>query len=306
MRLSIVTTLYKSAPYVEPFYQRVCAAAAQVTDDYEIVMVDDGSPDDSLDAAVAIAARDPRVRVAELSRNFGHHRAMMTGLRLAKGALVFLIDVDLEEEPEWLGVFWKTMVEGDRDVVFGYQAQRKGTLVERIGGAVHWWLLRQLSSYPIPDNLVTARLMTRQYVRSLLRHRERKTAIGGLWALTGYRQTGLPVVKGFRGTTSYSPIRRFAMAIDGLTSFSEKPLIMVFVLGLTIFALSSVGALLLVIRRLTGTLLSGWASLIVSVWMLGGLSIACMGILGLYVARVFIETKRRPYSIIRRVHQHPA
>ena len=96
------------------------------------------------------------------------------------------------------------------------------------------------------------------------------------------------------------------MAIDGLTSFSEKPLIMVFVLGLTIFALSSVGALLLVIRRLTGTLLSGWASLIVSVWMLGGLSIACMGVLGLYVARVFIETKRRPYSIIRRVHQYPA
>jgi putative glycosyltransferase len=306
MRLSIVTTLYKSAPYVEPFYRRACAAAAAITDDYEIVMVDDGSPDDSLATAIKLAARDPRVRVAELSRNFGHHRAMMTGLRLARGAFVFLVDVDLEEEPEWLGVFWQTMTEGDHDVVFGYQAQRKGTFLERLGGAAHWWLMRRLSSYPIPDNLVTARLMTRSYVRSLLRHREQKTAIGGLWALTGYRQAGLPVVKGHRGATSYSPLRRIAMAVDGLTSFSEKPLIMVFILGSVIFTLSSVGALLLIIRRLTGTLLSGWASLLVSVWMLGGLSIACMGIIGLYIARIFIETKRRPYSIIRRVHQYPA
>jgi putative glycosyltransferase len=306
MRLSIVTTLYKSAPYVEPFYQRASVAAAKITDDYEIVMVDDGSPDDSLAAALAIATRDPRVRVAELSRNFGHHRAMMTGLRLARGAFVFLIDVDLEEEPEWLGVFWHTLTEGDHDVVFGYQGQRKGTRLEQLGGAIHWWLMRRLSSYPIPENLVTARLMRRRYVRSLLRHREQKTAIGGLWALTGYRQTGLEVVKGFRGTTSYSPLRRLAMAVDGLTSFSEKPLIMVFVLGSVIFALSSVGALALIIRRLTGTLLSGWASLLVSVWMMGGLSIACMGIIGLYVARIFVETKRRPYSIIRRVHHYPA
>ncbi len=306
MKLSIVTTLYKSGPYVEEFHRRASAEAANVTDDYEIVMVDDGSPDDSLDVAIKIATRDPRVRVVELSRNFGHHRAMMTGLRLAKGALVFLIDVDLEEEPEWLSRFWKTMTDGGYDVVFGFQAQRKGKLFEQGGGAVHWWLIQKLSSYPIPANLVTARLMTRQYVRSLIRYREQETAIGGLWALTGYRQIGLPVIKGFRGATSYSVIRRVAVGLDGLTSFSEKPLILVFLLGSAIFALSSVGAMYLIVRRLMGTLLSGWVSLIVSVWMLGGLSIASIGVLGLYIARIFIETKRRPYSIIRKVHEYRA
>jgi putative glycosyltransferase len=306
MKLSIVTTLYRSAPYVEEFHRRISAAAASVTDDYEVVMVDDGSPDESLDVAVKIATRDPRVRVVELSRNFGHHRAMMTGLRFAKGEFVFLIDVDLEEEPEWLSRFWQTMRDTGDDVVFGYQAQRKGTRLERLGGAAHWWLIRKLSYYPIPENLVTARLMTRQYVRSLRRHREQKTAIGGLWALTGYRQTALAVNKGFRGTTSYSLVGRIAAGLDGITSFSEKPLILVFLLGGAIFALSSVGAVLLIIRRLTGTLLSGWASLLVSVWMLGGLAIASIGILGLYIARIFIETKRRPYSIIRKVHRYPS
>lgn len=306
MQLSIVTTLYKSAPYVEEFHRRISAEAAKVTDDYEIVMVDDGSPDDSLDIAVKIAVRDPRVRVVELSRNFGHHRAMMTGLRLAKGAFVFLIDVDLEEEPEWLSRFWTTLAASGDDVVFGYQPRRKGRLLERVGGAVHWWLIRKLSYYPIPENLVTARLMTRPYVRALLRHPEQKTAIGGLWALTGFRQAGLPVTKGLTGTSSYSVIGRIAMGLDGLTSFSEKPLIMVFLLGIAIFALSSVAAAYLIVLRLTGTLLSGWASLLVSVWMLGGLSIASVGILGLYIARIFIETKRRPYSIIRKVHQYPA
>jgi putative glycosyltransferase len=304
MKLSIVTTLYKSVAYIEEFHRRISAEAARVTDDYEIVMVDDGSPDASLEVAIKIATRDPRVSVVELARNFGHHRAMMTGLRLAEGTLVFLIDVDLEEEPEWLSRFWRTMTEGNYDVVFGYQAQRKGKLMEKVGGAVHWWLIRKLSYYPIPENLVTARLMTRQYVRSLIRHREQKTAIGGLWALTGYKQVGLPVNKGFRGETSYSIIRRLAVGLDGLTSFSEKPLILVFLLGSMIFALSSIGAIYLIVRRLTGTLLSGWASLVVSVWMLGGLSIASIGVLGLYIARIFIETKGRPYSIIRKVHRH--
>src|SRR5215212_7284280 len=105
MRLSIVTTLYRSADHVEEFHRRASAAALALTADYEIVIVDDGSPDRSLAIACEIAARDAHVRVVELSRNFGHHRAMMTGLRLAKGDLVFLLDVDLEEQPEWLESF---------------------------------------------------------------------------------------------------------------------------------------------------------------------------------------------------------
>jgi putative glycosyltransferase len=109
MQLSIVTTLYKSAPYIEEFWKRMTASAAAITDDYEIIFVNDGSPDDSLGVALKVHERDPKVKVVDLSRNFGHHKAIMTGLSAAKGELVFLIDVDLEEEPEWLQLFHKTL-----------------------------------------------------------------------------------------------------------------------------------------------------------------------------------------------------
>src|SRR4051812_23097748 len=302
MKISIVTTLYKSEPYVAEFHRRIVAAASSIGDDFEIVLVDDGSPDRSLQVALQIASADARVRVVELSRNFGHHKAMMTGLEVADGDFVFLIDVDLEEDPEWLPLFWGTLHDEKVDVVYGFQVSRKGKVLEQVGGAFHWWVIRHLSSYPIPQNLVTARLMTRQYVQSLILHREHKTAIGGLWAITGYRQRGRPVTKRSRGDSSYSLAARIAMGFEGITSFSEKPLMLVFMLGAIIFAVALLGAIYLTVLRLAGQLLSGWASVMVSIWMLGGLTIASMGILGLYIARIFIETKHRPYSIIRAVH----
>ena len=107
MMLSIVTTLYKSSPYVSEFYERVSKQAQKITDNYEIIFVDDGSPDDSLQKCIALHKHDQKVTIIELSRNFGHHKAMMTGLSHAKGDFVFLIDSDLEEEPELLGSFWQ-------------------------------------------------------------------------------------------------------------------------------------------------------------------------------------------------------
>jgi putative glycosyltransferase len=306
MRLSIVTTLYRSAPYIEEFHRRVSAEAGRITTDYEILFVDDGSPDDSLRVAVALTANDPRVRVIELSRNFGHHRAMMTGLRRARGELVFLIDIDLEEAPEWLTQFHDILRREDVDVVYGYQERRKGGWLERSGGALHWWLIRLLSDYPIPHSHVTARLMKRSYVRSLLQHREQQTALGGLWAMTGYRQRGAVVTKGWRGTSSYSFGKRLAMVFEGLTAFSGKPLMLVFTGGVGIFLLASAIAAYLIFLRLTGVVLEGWVSVMVSVWILGGLCIASIGVVGLYTARIFMETKRRPYSIVRAAYGYPA
>ncbi|MBM3777163.1 MAG: glycosyltransferase family 2 protein [Acidimicrobiia bacterium] len=303
--LSVVATLFRSSAHIREFHRRMSAAASRVTRDYEIVFVDDGSPDDSLEIATHLVASDPHVKVVELSRNFGHHRAMMTGLSHARGALVFLIDVDLEERPEWLSEFHERLRADGSDVVYGYQSTRKGRVLERAGGALHWWLIRWLASYPVPSNLTTARLMTRQYVRALLRHREQRTALGGLFALTGFRQQGVAVSKGSRAETSYTVLKRAAMALEGVTAFSEKPLVLVFFGGAVIFALSLLVAAYLVGRRLTGTMLPGWVSVIVSVWMLGGLAIASIGVVGLYVARIFVETKRRPYSIVRRIHAHP-
>ncbi len=302
--LSIVTTLYQSAAYVAEFHRRASDAARRITDDYEIVMVDDGSPDESLSLALGLVATDPRVRVIELSKNFGHHKAMMTGLEHARGECVFLLDADLEEDPAWLDRFWAERIATGADVVYGYQEVRKGRFVERVGGAILWWMIRHLVQDPIPANLVTARLMTRQFVRSLVQHKEQRTAIGGLWTITGYRQRGLAVKKVHRDGSSYSFGHRLAAAFDGITAFSERPLILVFWLGSVLFFIALAGGLYLVGRRVFGgPLLSGWASVIVSVWMLGGLAIAAIGVVGLYTARIFIETKHRPYVIIREIHQ---
>ena len=162
MKLSIVTTLYKSGAYVEEFHRRASEAAQRFTDDYEIVMVDDGSPDNSLDLACAIVRRDSRVRVVELSRNFGHHKALMAGLDHARGELCFLIDSDLEEDPALLGNFLDKMQATDCDVVYGFQETRKGDLLESTGGKIAWYWINKLYSIDIPANHCTVRLMRRR------------------------------------------------------------------------------------------------------------------------------------------------
>jgi putative glycosyltransferase len=303
MKLSIVTTLYQSASYIEEFVRRVGLEAKKITDDYEIVMVDDGSPDNSLITACRIGESDPHLRIIELSRNFGHHKAMMTGLDYARGDLVFLIDVDLEEPPELLTRFYDEMKAAGWDVVYGLQKERKGGLIKKYGGKFGWWLIKLLVPVNMPFNLCTVRLMRSSYVRQLIRHKEHMTAIGGLWVLTGFRQHGLLFDKLSRGESAYSFVKRLRALLDSVTSFSNVPLYGVFFLGLAIFFMSFLVTVALIIRRLTGYVLDGWISVMVSVWSLGGLILLCIGLVGLYISRIFIETKNRPYVIIRNIFE---
>jgi len=301
MKLSVVTTLYQSAPYIEEFVRRVSVEAKKITDDYEIVMVDDGSPDNSLITALDLRKSNSHLHVIELSRNFGHHKAMMAGLEYARGDLVFLIDVDLEEPPELLTRFHNEMNKDDWDVVYGVQKERKGGLIKKVGGRFGWWLIQLLVPVEIPHNLSTVRLMRSAYVRQLIRHKEHMTAIGGLWVLTGFRQHDLLFDKTSRGESTYSFVKRLRSLLDSVTSFSHVPLYGVFFLGLVIFFVSSLVSIALIIRRFTGYVLEGWISVMVSVWSLGGLILLCIGLVGLYISRIFIETKNRPYVVIRNI-----
>lgn len=303
MDLSIVTTLYCSAPYINEFYARMRGAAEKVARDYEIIFVNDGSPDDSLDIAVALQQRDERVMVIELSRNFGHHKAIMTGLAHARGDLVLLIDCDLEEEPELLERFYSEMKSSGADVVYGVQRARKGNFFERITGAFYYQLFNWLSTDPIPSNVITVRLMSRKYVAALVEHKEREISIAGLWTTTGFKQVPLVVEKHDKGSTSYNLARRVSNFVVGITSFSNKPLVFIFYLGCAIVVVSGAAALYYVVRRIFfGVLLAGWPSLIVSIWLLGGLTIFCLGVIGIYLSKVFMETKQRPYTIIRKIY----
>jgi len=304
MRLSIVATLYRSARHLDEFHARISAAAARFTSDYEIVLVNDGSPDDSLAVALKLLEHDDRVRIIDLARNFGHHKAMMTGLAEARGDLIFLIDSDLEEPPELLTEFAEAIQDGQADVVYGVQDHRRGGLVERVSGWLFFRLFNLLSEQRIPENVVTVRLMTRRYVSALVSHRERKMMIAGLWALTGFNQIARTIARGAKGQTSYSFSHKVSLLVDSITSFSDRPLVLIFYLGLAIGGTSSLAAVYLVVRRLFfGVALPGWPSLIVSIWMLGGLMLICLGIIGIYLSKIFIETKQRPYTIVRQIYE---
>lgn len=306
MKLSIVSTLYQSAPYVEEFHERVSAAATQLVDeDYEIILVNDGSPDESLEVAVKLADTDSRVTVVDLSRNFGHHHAIVAGLTYARGERIFLIDSDLEEEPEWLVEFASTLEKEDVDVVYGVQKTRKGRWFERWSGNLYYSIL-VLSGFDHPRNMVTARIMSRRYVDALLQFREREMVISGLWVLAGFKQYPSSVEKGRNSPTSYGFAKKMNHAINGITSFTDAPLRLIFSIGFGIFAVSLAIAIYLVIRRLLlGSPLEGWTSVIVSVWLLGGIVISFVGVIGIYLSKIFIETKNRPSFIVREVHGQP-
>ena len=304
MKLSIVTTLYQSVETLKEFYARIRPEAEKFTGDYEIILVNDGSPDDSLDVALALYRGDPHIRVIDLSRNFGHHKAMMTGLAHARGDLVFLIDCDLEEKPELLGEFHRKLRETGADVVYGIQEKRKGGWFERTSGRLFFWLFNSLSNVPLPSNVVTVRLMTRRYVESLISHRERETIIAGLWAMTGYRQLPIAIDKGSGGRSTYSLLGKVTTFINAVTSFSDRPLVFIFYLGSVIVFVATIAALRLIVRQIFyGINVVGWPSLIVSIWLLGGLTIFCLGLIAIYLSKVFIETKNRPYTIIRQLYE---
>ena len=218
MKLSIVATLYQSAKHLREFHQR-CSVAAQdlVGDDYEIVLVNDGSPDDSLSIAVELTQEDPRLKVVDLSRNFGHHKAMMTGLAHARGDLVFLLDSDLEEQPEWLAEFHADLVSQDVDVVFGVQGARKGGWFERASGAAFYKAFNALADIEIPRNVTTVRLMRSRYVAALLLHQEREITIAGLWHITGFDQRQRTVKKLGGSKTTYTLRKKVSLLLNAVT-----------------------------------------------------------------------------------------
>lgn len=304
MKLSVVSTLYKSSSFIDEFYVRASSSAKNFAgNDYEIIFVDDGSPDNSLSKAIEFSKDDSNVTVIELSRNFGHHNAMLTGLRHAKGDLIFLVDVDLEEAPEWLADLNKAMSSNQADVVFGVQNRRKGGTFEKLTGALFYKFFRLLSGVNLPDNIMTCRLMSKTYVQALLSHEEKDIFLGGLMHVTGFKQVALPLQKTHKQSSSYTLRNRVSLLIKAVTSFSSKPLLYILYLGFLIFSSSLVLGIAILGKWITGGIsIAGWVSLMLSVWALGGICIMSIGIVGIYVSKIFIEVKARPTAIIKQIH----
>lgn len=305
-RLSIVSTLYGSRPYLERFLAECLQALDAIAcNDYEIVLVNDGSPDDSLAYAIERRADIPRLVVVDLSRNFGHHAAMQAGLHHARGNLIFLIDCDLEVAPAVLADFYAKLTASGADLVYGYQQARKGGWFERSAGALFWGGLNRMSSVPIPANQLTERLMTRRFVEALLRLGDHNLFLGGMMSWTGFVQLGLPVSKGLRdGRSSYTLWRRVQLLVNAISSFSSKPLTWLFNLGALITGASFAYVLYLVFRKLVfGDALLGFTSLAALMAMTLGVLTTGLGLIGIYLGKVFEQVQNRPNYIVRDLHR---
>lgn len=306
--ISVVTSLYKSGPYIDEFYRRSLDAIHSITDSYEFIFVDDGSPDDSGRKVRDLIEKDPNVRLVELSRNFGQHKAIMAGLAFASGDFVFVLDSDLEEEPELLTRYYNIMQEDleHTDVVYGYMERRKGNLSERLPGMLFYKIMNMMADIPIPQNMLLARLMKRSYVENLVKFGESHVFLAGVMQLAGHNQKGVPTKKTSKGTTTYTVGRKLSLAADALISFTNKPLTFVAGMGLCISAVSVIVALVIVARLLLyNTAIDGWILVLASLWFLGGLNIACVGLVGFYVGRVFLQVKGRPNVVIKATHNMP-
>lgn len=305
MKLSIVTTLYKSSLYVDEFYVRISQEAKKISDDYEIIFVDDGSPDDSLVKCLSLSKKDKRVKIIELSRNFGHHKAIMTGLSHVKGDHIFLIDVDLEEEPELLSEFWNMFQNSENiDVVYGAQENRKGGWFEKWSGKAFYKIFNFFSGIKIPNNFLTVRLMSSNYVSKLITFQEKEIVFSILTVLTGFNTKVCKVKKLNHSPSTYSTFAKIKLLFHTITASSARPLWLAFNLGLTITSLSVGYIFYLIFRKLFyGIGIDGWTSIMISISFFGGLIIFFLGIIGIYLAKIFTEVKNRPLTIIKRQYE---
>jgi putative glycosyltransferase len=302
--LSVVTTLYRSEAFVDAFWSRMVAAASAFTPSFEIIFVDDGSPDDSAAAVRKIVERDPRAVLVELSRNFGHHKAIIAGLTQSRGEYVFLIDSDLEEEPEWLLPFHAEMQAKGADVVYGIQTAQTQSFLRSLAGATYYKFFNSLSSTKVSEGACTVRLMRRPYVDALLSVGDRSLWLGAAFAWVGFRQVARPVERGvLRAKSTYNLWRSLHVFSDAVAWMSRMPLVIVFFSGALISGASFLVGLYYLLTKLFSPepILVGFASLIISIWFLCGLIILFLGVIGIYLSSVFAEIKRRPLYVVNAV-----
>jgi dolichol-phosphate mannosyltransferase len=302
--VSLVVPIYCEQEIVDEFYRRAKAVLVSLEPrlGHEIVFVNDGSTDRSLALLRAIAERDPHVRVVDLSRNFGHQKAITAGLDHAAGDAVVVIDGDLQDPPEVVADMVRKWEDGSK-VVYGVRQERRGEgLAKAWTAKVFYRLLAQMSDTPLPRDTGDFRLMDRAVVAVLREIREDSRYLRGLVAWIGFEQTPLPYARDprYAGETKYPLHRMIRFAADGITSFSDRPLRLSMQFGLFVTFVALLMAAWIVIGKLVypETIVQGWASMIVAVLFLGGTQLVSIGILGEYIARIFRETKDRPLYVV--------
>jgi len=302
--ISIVVPIYSEETVIPEFYRRAKGILAGLGPRYahEILFVDDGSRDESLNLLKDLGREDPGVKVISFSRNFGHQFAITAGLDYARGDAVVIIDGDLQDPPEVIPEMLLKWEEGNK-VVYGVRERRKGeNPFKLLTAKVFYRMIRRLSDTKMPLDTGDFRLLDRRVVDALKSIREENRYIRGLVSWTGFKQVGVPYQRDRRyaGKTKFTLKKMIRFAFDGILSFSDKPMKISAYLGFLITLASFVMALRILINkiRFPEMLVSGWTTLILAVLFIGGVQMISLGILGLYLGRQYREVKKRPLYVI--------
>ena len=301
--VSIVIPCLDEAEVLPENLSRLRAIADAQTDcTFEFIFIDDGSRDGTLPILAQAATTDPRLRVISFARNFGQQIAVTAGIDIAQGDAVVLMDCDLQDPPEVVAEMIARWREG-YDVVYGTRTSRHGdSLFKRATARAFYALINRLSEVPIPADTGDFRLMGRPVVDILRQMPERHRFLRGMVAWTGFRQTAILYKRPerFAGQTKYPVMKMVQYALDGILSFSTRPLQLAVALGLTTVGLSMLGIVYaLVMRIFTSVWVEGWTALIIAVLFLGGVQLLSLGIIGEYVGRIYGEVQRRPLYVVR-------
>ena len=304
-RLSIVAPCYNEEAGLEEFYRRMTAAAAETAgSDYELVLLNDGSADRTWSIMAGLVRRDPHVVAVNLSRRHGHQLAMTAGLYTCRGARILTIDADLQDPPELLGEMWRLMDRAEADVVYGSRRERQGeTMLKRGTAALFYRLMRRVGYADMPVDAGDFRLMTRRVLDILNSMPEQHRFIRGMVSWIGLRQLPLAYDRAARhsGSSNYPLAKMMGLAFDALTSFSIMPLRLASFLGLALGCLSLLMLGYTLGSWALGRVVEGWTSLLTVVLILGSTQLILFGLLGEYVGRLYLETKRRPLFVIDQV-----
>jgi dolichol-phosphate mannosyltransferase len=298
--ISVVAPIHNEVETLPELYRRLTATLEELGG-YEIVLVDDGSTDESWSTMLALAAGDAHVRLLRLSRNFGHQAALTAGLDAARGEAVVLMDADLQDPPEVIPALVAKWRDGF-DVVYGLRTGREGeTWFKRGTASLFYRVLRRMTRVDIPSDAGDFRLLSRRAVEALARMPERARFLRGMTSWVGFRQAGVEYQRDARyaGETKYPTRRMIRFALDAITSFSTTPIRLVTGVGFVVVAFCvGVLAWAVYIKFFTDTAVAGWTSVLIVVLLLGGMQLVAFGVIGQYVARIFEEAKQRPLYLV--------
>jgi glycosyltransferase involved in cell wall biosynthesis len=297
--VSVVAPMFDEEATLHAFCERVTAALGALP--FELVCVDDGSRDATAAELTALAARDPRLKIVRLSRNFGHQAALTAGLEHARGDVVVMIDADLQDPPELIPVMLDAWRRG-ADVVYAVRESRAGeTRLKLLTARWFYRLFQTLAKIELTPDSGDFRLMDRRALDALLRMPERSRFLRGMTVWVGFTQAAVPYARDARagGETKYTAARMLRLSFDAISSFSQAPLQLATLLGFAISALAFLAIPLTIVARYTNIYSPGIPSTLLIILLLGGIQLITVGIIGEYVGRIYDEVKRRPLYIVR-------